>query len=138
VRANAALVALAANLANLFDRAPGRTIKTGVLVWIPLALVAGTGSVGVAVAPVVGAFVGLLGDDLRERLMLGDAGAYALGSVLGLGVVLECAPATRTAVLVALVVLNGGAELVSFSRVIERVPPLRALDRLGRRRDTET
>ena len=37
--------------------------------------------------------------------------------------------------MVALIVLNVAAELVSFSRVIERVPPLRWLDHLGRRSD---
>ena len=41
---------------------------------------------------------------------------------------------TRLIVMVALVVLNVTAELVSFSAVIDRVPPLRAFDRLGRRR----
>jgi len=132
VVADALLVALAANLANLFDRAPGRAIKVGLLAWLPLALVARTDSVGVAIAPVVGAFAGLLGDDLHERLMLGDAGSNVIGAVLGLAVVLECAPATRTIVLVVLAVFTLASELLSFSRVIERVSVLRRLDRLGR------
>src|SRR3546814_16562081 len=65
--------------------------------------------------------------------MLGDAGANVLGAVWALSVVLTTAATTRTAVLVALVVLNLASELVSFSAVIDRTPPLRALDRLGRR-----
>ena len=36
------------------------------------------------------------------------------------------------AVFIALIVLNFAAEFVSFSAVIERVPPLRWFDRLGR------
>ena len=44
------------------------------------------------------------------------------------------APTTRTIVLVAVAALNLAAEVVSFSRVIERAPPLRALDRLGRKK----
>jgi UDP-GlcNAc:undecaprenyl-phosphate/decaprenyl-phosphate GlcNAc-1-phosphate transferase len=130
--ADALLIALAANLGNLLDRAPGRAIKVGVVVYLPLALALGTGAVGVAIAPVIGAAVGLLGPDLRERIMLGDTGANVIGAVLGLGVVLGVGPTTRTVVLVVVAALNVTAELVSFSRVIERVPALRAFDQLGR------
>jgi len=134
--ADAALVALAANLGNLFDREPGRSIKVGAGAFAALALGAAWDPALTGVAVVVGAALGLLLDDLHERLMLGDAGANVLGGVLGLGVVLACAPATRTAVLVAVAALNVAAEVVSFSRVIAAVPPLRALDRLGRTRAT--
>ena len=130
--ADAAIVALFANLTNLFDTAPGRTIKVALLAWVPIALVARGDAVGVAVAPVVGAFAGLLGDDLRERLMLGDTGSNVIGAVLGLAVVLECGAWTRAIVLAALVALTFASELVSFGRVIERVPALRRFDELGR------
>jgi UDP-GlcNAc:undecaprenyl-phosphate GlcNAc-1-phosphate transferase len=130
--ADAALVALAANLGNLLDRAPGRTTKVGLLAYVPVALAAGTSPVGLALAPVVGAAAGLLGADLRERLMLGDTGANLLGAVLGLAVVLETSRPVRTGVLVVLVVLNAASERVSFSAVIDRTPILRQFDRLGR------
>ena len=129
--ADGALVALAANLGNLLDRAPGRTIKVSVVAFGVLALAA-TASELAAVAVVVGAGVGLLVPDVRERLMLGDAGANPLGGALGVGAVAACAPSTRVVVLISLVALNLAAELVSFSRVIEAVPPLRAADRWGR------
>lgn len=128
-----ALVALAANLGNAFDRAPGRAIKVAVVAWAPLAMVAGDGPAGVALAPPVGAALGLLPDDLGERLMLGDAGANALGAVLGVGALLTLGPGARTVVAVVLAALNLAAELTSFSRVIEATPALRRLDRLGRR-----
>jgi UDP-N-acetylmuramyl pentapeptide phosphotransferase/UDP-N-acetylglucosamine-1-phosphate transferase len=131
--ADAVLIALAANLLNLLDRAPGRAIKVAMCAWIPIALVARGDPVGIALAGVVGAFFALLGDDMRERVMLGDTGAYALGGVLGLAVVLDVGRGPRNAVLAGLIALTVAAEFVSFSRVIERVPPLRALDRLGRR-----
>jgi UDP-N-acetylmuramyl pentapeptide phosphotransferase/UDP-N-acetylglucosamine-1-phosphate transferase len=132
---DAVLIALAANLGNLLDRAPGRTLKLGLLCWIPIAVLAGTGPVGMAIAPVMGAFAALLGDDLREKLMLGDTGANVLGAVLGLACVLEVGRGARNVILVALVLLNLAAEFVSFSRVITRVPPLRAFDELGRKAD---
>lgn len=132
---DAVLIALAANLGNLLDRAPGRTIKAALVAYVPLAIVLGDGAVAVAIAPAMGAAFGLLGDDLRERLMLGDAGANVIGAVLGLGVVLGRGGVTRTTALVLLIVANVAAEVVSFSSIIDRVPPLRWFDRLGRRTD---
>ncbi|MFM7060201.1 MAG: hypothetical protein ACKOZL_03310 [Actinomycetes bacterium] len=131
--ADAVLIALAANLGNLLDRAPGRVLKCALLAYVPLAYIAGTGPVGVAVAPVMGAAAGVLPEDLRERSMLGDTGANLLGGVLGLMVVFTLGRGARTGVLIALVVANLASEFVSFSRVIERVAPLRWLDGLGRR-----
>jgi len=132
--ADAALVALSANLGNLLDRAPGRVTKAGAVGFAVLAV----GTVGAhvlgAVAVVMGAALALFRDDLRERLMLGDVGANALGAALGIGVVLACAPGTRTTVLIVVAALNLLSEVVSFSRAIDAVPPLRFLDRVGRRR----
>ena len=132
--ADGAVVALAANLGNLFDRAPGRAVKVSGLAFVALALGASAGTAALAaVAVVAGAAAGLLAEDLGERLMLGDAGANALGAALGLGLVLTCSPRAREVALVALVALTATSEVVSFSRVIERVAPLRVLDRAGRR-----
>lgn len=131
--ADAALVALGANLGNLLDRAPGRVIKVGVVAFVATVAAVRRPARLDAVAVVVGASVGLLPDDLHERLMLGDAGANALGAVVGLGLVLTAGMVARTAALVAVAGLNLAGELVSFSHVIDAVPPLRVLDRAGRR-----
>jgi UDP-N-acetylmuramyl pentapeptide phosphotransferase/UDP-N-acetylglucosamine-1-phosphate transferase len=128
---DAVLIALAANLANLLDRAPGRTIKAAAIAYVPLAIVLGTGPVGLAIAPVMGAAFGIFADDVRERLMLGDTGANVIGATLGLGVVLGRGEVSRATALGVLVVANLAAEVWSFSKVIDRVPPLRWLDRLG-------
>jgi UDP-N-acetylmuramyl pentapeptide phosphotransferase/UDP-N-acetylglucosamine-1-phosphate transferase len=132
---DAAVVALAANLGNLFDRAPGRTIKVGLVAAVALVAAASAAdrSTLVGVAVVAGASVGLLGFDLRERLMLGDAGSNVVGAALGFGLVLTTGSAVRIAVLVVLVLLNLASERVSFSRVIDAVAPLRFVDRLGRK-----
>jgi hypothetical protein len=65
--------------------------------------------------------------------MLGDAGANPLGGALGLGLVLGFAPGVRNIALVVVILANLASEAVSFSAVIDRVAPLRYLDRLGRR-----
>jgi UDP-N-acetylmuramyl pentapeptide phosphotransferase/UDP-N-acetylglucosamine-1-phosphate transferase len=130
---DAALIALCANAANLFDRAPGRTLKVSLLAFVALAAATGAPAELLGVAVAVGAAAGLLWPDLREQLMLGDVGANVLGGALGLGVVIATAPTTRTLVLLGVLALNLASEGVSFSKVIDRVPPLRALDRAGRR-----
>lgn len=131
----AAVIALAANTANLFDRAPGRAAKVGLLAFVVLvAATPGAERLGlVGVAAFLGAVAGLLAFDLGEQLMLGDAGANPLGAVLGLGVVLTTGVTVQLLVLLVLVGTNVAGERVSFSAVIERTPALRALDRLGRR-----
>lgn len=131
--ADAALVALSANLANLFDRAPGRLLKVTGLGFVVLAIATGAPAELVAVAVTVGAGLALVVPDLREQLMVGDVGANVLGATLGVGVVVATSPSTRTVVLVVVAVLNLISERVSFSSVIDRSPPLRALDHLGRR-----
>jgi UDP-GlcNAc:undecaprenyl-phosphate GlcNAc-1-phosphate transferase len=130
--ADAALVALAANLGNLFDRAPGRTLKVSAIALAALCVGVGLEPRLGAVAATIGAGLALVVPDLRERVMLGDTGANALGAALGFGVVLTTSTGTRVVVLVVVALLNAASELVSFSRVIDRVPPLRAIDRLGR------
>jgi UDP-N-acetylmuramyl pentapeptide phosphotransferase/UDP-N-acetylglucosamine-1-phosphate transferase len=130
---DALLVALAANLGNLLDRAPGRTTKVALLAAAVLAVASGFDEELLGVAVVAGAALALLGADLGERLMLGDTGANALGAALGFGVVTTASREARLATAVTLLALNLASEAVSFSTVIDRVPALRALDRLGRR-----
>ena len=130
---DAALVALAANLANLLDRAPGRVIKVSVVAAVVVVASSAADPRLMGLAVVVGAALALAVQDLREQLMLGDAGANPLGAALGLGVVLSASPTARTVVMVVLLALNLLSERVSFSSVIDRVAPLRVLDRAGRR-----
>jgi hypothetical protein len=127
-----ALIALSANLANLFDRAPGRVTKVALLTGIMLIVATGFDPALTGVALALGAGAGLLLPDLRERLMLGDAGANVLGAAVGLGVVLSCGTAVRLVVLIIVAALNAASEVVSFSKVINSTAPLRAVDQLGR------
>jgi UDP-N-acetylmuramyl pentapeptide phosphotransferase/UDP-N-acetylglucosamine-1-phosphate transferase len=124
----AGLVAGAANLVNLLDLRPGRALKAGLLLGLPLV----AGPAGDALAGPVGIAAGLLPADLAERAMLGDAGANALGAALGVGLAASLRPAGRLAALGLVGLLTAASERVSFSAVIDRSAPLRALDRLGR------
>src|SRR5690606_19874977 len=130
--ADGALVALAANLGNLLDRAPGRTTKAALLALVALVVAVGAEPELAGVALVVGAGAGLLPPDLGERLMPGDAGANVLGAVLGHGVVATFGPTARTAVRGVAAPLDRGGGQGSLSRAVAAVPPLRALDRWGR------
>lgn len=131
----ATVIALGANTANLFDRAPGRAAKVGLVTFVVLvAATPGAERLGlVGVAAFVGAVAGLLAFDLGEQLMLGDAGANPLGAAVALGVVLTTSTTVQLVVLLVLVGLNGAGERTSFSAIIARTPVLRALDQAGRR-----
>jgi UDP-N-acetylmuramyl pentapeptide phosphotransferase/UDP-N-acetylglucosamine-1-phosphate transferase len=132
----ALLVALTANLLNLFDRAPGRAGKVGLALFVPLVFL-GDPSWAVMAGGTVGALAALLGFDLSERAMLGDAGANPVGAVLGLGLGVSLGPVGRAVAVGALLILNLASEKWSFSRVIESVAWLRRLDRAGRRTPPE-
>jgi UDP-GlcNAc:undecaprenyl-phosphate/decaprenyl-phosphate GlcNAc-1-phosphate transferase len=134
---NAGLIAGGANLLNLFDLRPGRAIKVAAA---SAAIIAGSSHDGhdghdgrEAVAAPLGAALALLPEDLGERAMLGDAGANALGAMLGAAAAAGLPRPARVAVLAGIVALTAASEKISFTKVIEATPPLRWLDMLGRR-----
>ena len=140
------IVALSANLLNLLDRAPGRAVKAALAWWLialaPSALIA-SGSAGrfdlgfeapewaVWAGAAVGASAGLLRSELAEQHMLGDTGVNPVGAVLGMATVVAYSSTVEWVVLAALAAMNLASERWSFSRIIDAVPPLRWLDRLG-------
>jgi len=115
----ALLVGLAANFLNQLDTRPGRALKA-YLVAAPL-----------AGAP-LGTAVILAPYDLQEMAMLGDAGANALGAMLGLSSVSKLTGRSRWAAIGALAGLTLLGETRSLGHLIERTPVLRELDALGR------
>lgn len=128
---NAGLAAGGANLVNLFDLRPGRAIKVTLAGGVAVSAVSADGLLASA-AP-VGAALALLPEDLGERAMLGDSGANALGAMLGVAAAATMPRPARAAVLAAVAGLTAASEVVSFTQVIDRAPPLRWLDQLGRR-----
>jgi hypothetical protein len=116
----ALLVGLAANALNQLDTKPGRALKA----YLAAAL---------ATDAPVGFAVLLLPYDLREMAMLGDAGANALGAMLGLNSVERFTGRGRWVAIGALAGLTILGERTSLGALIERTPGLAQLDRLGRR-----
>ena len=116
----ALLVGLAANALNQLDTRPGRALKA----YLATAL---------AVDAPLGIAVLLLPYDLREMTMLGDAGANALGALLGLNSVDRLTGRGRWIAIGGLAGLTVLGEHLSLGAVIERTPGLAQLDRLGRR-----
>jgi len=130
--ADAALIALAANLANLFDRAPGRVGKLALVLGLAVVVTHLGSPASVGLAVLLGAAAVLAVPDLREQVMLGDAGANVVGGALGWTFAVQASGPARIVALVAVIALNVASERVSFSAVIDRTPGLRQLDRLGR------
>jgi Glycosyl transferase family 2 len=113
------LVAGWANLMNQLDTRPGRALKAYALAAVAL---------GAPLKPAV-----LLGPyDLRERVMLGDAGSNGLGALLGLKSVERIHGWGRWAAVVAIAGLNVVGERRSLGDIIEKTPLLRELDAWGR------
>jgi hypothetical protein len=117
--AAALLVAGSANLFNQLDTKPGRALKAYV-------------AAALALDAPVGLAVLLLPYDLREKLMLGDAGSNALGAVVGFKSVERIRGWGRWATVAGVVALNFLGERRSFGELIERTPLLSQLDRAGR------
>ena len=119
----ALVVGLAANAVNQLDTRPGRALKAFLLASAALRL---RPRRAVVVAVLLAPY------DLREMAMLGDAGANALGAVLGLKSVGVLTGRRRWGAICALAVLNALGEHRSLGELIERTPGLAWLDGLGR------
>jgi len=119
----AAIVALAANVVNQLDTRPGRALK---------AFAAGAVIVRGPAKSYLPIAVLLAPYDLREMTMLGDAGANALGAVLGYGSVGKLTARGQFFAIAALAGLTAAGEARSLGSLIERTPVLSRLDRLGR------
>jgi hypothetical protein len=120
-----------ARLGNLFDRAPGRTVKVSLLGGAVVVALGAPAWELAGMALVLGAGVGLLVPELRERCMLGDTGSNVLGAAVGFGLVVAAGATGEWVALAIVVALNAASEVVSFTKVIDRTPPLRWLDRVG-------
>jgi UDP-GlcNAc:undecaprenyl-phosphate GlcNAc-1-phosphate transferase len=128
----AAVLVLATNLFNLLDLRPGRAVKVFVLVGAGLTLGAWDArplaALGLFAAPVLVAGV----YDVRERAMLGDTGSNLVGALAGLWLVLTLSTLGLAIATGVLLIVTAYGEIRSLSALIERTPPLRFIDSIGR------
>jgi UDP-GlcNAc:undecaprenyl-phosphate/decaprenyl-phosphate GlcNAc-1-phosphate transferase len=127
-----AVLVLSTNLFNLLDLRPGRSLKVFVVLGVILMLAAwdttALGALGLFVGPalVVGVY------DVRERVMMGDAGSNVVGALAGFWMVLVMSTAAQIVALVVLLAITTYGEFRSISALVDRVPLLRRLDAVGR------
>lgn len=129
-----AIVAGMANLVNLLDLRPGRAVKFSLVLALPIGIAAFV-QVRELAPPVVAlgaALAAFLPLDLRERAMLGDLGANAIGAMLGAAIVLGHGPITQLVVFGLLAILHLVGDRPGLSAIIARFPPAARLDALGR------
>src|ERR1700759_2865853 len=130
--ADVILLVLTTNLFNLLDLRPGRAEKALALLGAALCLFAWTlvpiELLGIFAGPaLVGAWLTLGGG-----AVVGDTGSNLIGAIAGVWLLTVLSPDGRLIALAVVLVLTVYGELRSISATIDRVPPLRWLDSLGR------
>lgn len=129
---NAAILALSVNTVNLLDLRPGRAAKA-FLALSAILVIFFRGSDELALLLLaMGSLAAILPLDIKARAMLGDAGANALGAVLGLFALWLLGPAAKLVLLFLLASLHLYAENYSLTAAINKYRLLNYLDRLGR------
>ena len=122
-----------ANLWNLLDVKPGRALKAFIPAVVGVGVAAGGLFSAILAFPSAAGGAVALWLDLLEWAMLGDGGSNVLGFAVGAGLLLSVPTGGLAVALVVILLLHVLAETVTLSRTIEATPPLRWLDRLGRR-----
>ncbi|HEX6116925.1 MAG TPA: hypothetical protein VFY99_07470 [Solirubrobacterales bacterium] len=130
--ADIALLLLATNLLNLFDTGPGRAEKVFGLIAAGLCIGAWTAVPLELLGPIVAPVALGAAYTLRERAMLGDTGSNVLGALTGIWILTSLDETGRIVALGVILAVTAYGEFRSLGSLIERVPPLRYLDSLGR------
>jgi UDP-GlcNAc:undecaprenyl-phosphate GlcNAc-1-phosphate transferase len=132
--ADLALLLLTTNLFNLLDLRPGRVEKAFAILLAGVCLGAWTAAplelLGIFIGPVL--ICAPL--TLRERAMLGDTGSNLVGALAGISLLVTLGDTARLVALAIVVSLTIYGEFRSISAAVDRLPPLRWLDSIGRLR----
>lgn len=127
-----AVMAGAADLWNLLDVRPGRSLKFFIPLCFVLLLLSAGSQYALVASAALGVAAAVFPFDLTERAMLGDAGSNLFGFVVGVGLFQGLPLWGLALTFLAVLALHWASETVTLSRIIESTPPLRWYDRLGR------
>ncbi|NLB52796.1 MAG: hypothetical protein GX808_07635 [Syntrophomonadaceae bacterium] len=131
---NTFIIALAANLMNLFDLRPGRAVKAYLIFLLVIVIMALGQIKWLLIAPLTGAVLYYAKNDLKARIMMGDAGSNVLGISLGYLSVISFSLSMRLGILFFLLAIHFYTEKYSLTNTIENNRILKRLDDLGRSR----
>ena len=137
-----AAIALTSNFFNLLDLRPGRAAKVYLvtigltvlgMLFVPQRSVSLVTAVILFALPIATVII----PDLRERGMLGDAGANTAGFVAG-ALIVSLLPLWALVIyFLVMLALNLASERVSYSQIIDNNPLLKKLDNIGRLKNGE-
>ncbi|MDO5707764.1 MAG: phospho-N-acetylmuramoyl-pentapeptide-transferase [Andreesenia angusta] len=130
---NTFLIALFANIINLFDLRPGRASKAFIFFLLIFAIMLKDNSYYNYILIFLGGIIAYINKDLKALVMLGDTGANAMGISLGILAAISLNIEIKIGLLLFLIILNLVSEFVSFTKIIERVKIFKFIDELGRK-----
>ena len=130
--ADIVLLILVTNLFNLLDLRGGRVEKAMLAVLAAICLIGWTIQPIELLGIFVGPFIVGLAFTLRNRAMLGDTGSNLAGAMVGVWLLTELGDTGSLIALGVVVSITILGEFRSISGIIDRVPPLRFIDSVGR------
>ncbi|MBK8294554.1 MAG: hypothetical protein IPK93_07185 [Solirubrobacterales bacterium] len=130
--ADIALLILVTNLFNLLDLRGGRVEKVMLIVLAAICLIGWTIQPIELLGLFVGPFIVGLAFTLRNRAMLGDTGSNLAGAMVGVWLLTELGDTGSLIALGVVILITILGEFRSISGIIDRFPPLRFIDSLGR------
>ena len=127
-----ALLILVTNAFNLLDLRGGRVEKTLVLLVVAFCLAGWTLAPVELLGVFIGPFLVAAWFTLGEKAMLGDTGSNLAGAIVGIVLLTELGETGRLIALAIVLAITAYGEFRSISKLIERLPPLRFIDSVGR------
>lgn len=127
---NTFLIALFANLFNLFDLRPGRALKFFFILFAVLIII--NPDYAVYMFPLAAFSLVYFPYDIKAKAMLGDAGSNIIGSIVGLYAGISLPRSIKLVFLILLILIHIIAEKYSLTKIIEKMKILNYIDKIGR------